>query len=125
MKLRMKGDSIRFRLTRSEVSRLASGGCVQEAVRFGPGPGQRLRYGLSCGEEGSIQARFLENEIEVVVPTALAKSWASSERIGLEAVQAAGPDSRLRILIEKDLACLSPREDEDESDAFPNPKTSC
>jgi hypothetical protein len=27
----------------------------------------------------------------------------------------------LRILVEKDFACLAPREGEDESDMFPNP----
>jgi hypothetical protein len=32
------------------------------------------------------------------------------------------PDGSLRITLEKDFACLAPREGEDESDNFPHPQ---
>lgn len=38
---------------------------------------------------------------------------------------ALGDGSTLRVLIEKDFACLTERVDEDELDNFPNPNVNC
>ena len=43
MKLRIKGNSIRLRLLRSEVERFTANGKISEEVRFGPGTAQALR----------------------------------------------------------------------------------
>ena len=57
----------------------------------------------------------------IYVPRAQADKWANTEQIGLEIEQKIGGGNLLRILIEKDFACLEPRAGEDERDAFPHP----
>jgi len=79
MKIRIRGNSIRFRLTRGDVDTFEKTGSVEETIHFGDALGGPLL---------------------------------------------ANPESEnpLRILVEKDFKCLQVRKDEDESDAFPNPK---
>jgi hypothetical protein len=43
----------------------------------------------------------------------------------LAGAQPAAADAELRIVVEKDFACLTAREGEDESDNFPNPNPTC
>jgi hypothetical protein len=59
--------------------------------------------------------------VEVRVPEKSARQWANSNEVGLSALQPLSAGDELRILVEKDFACLAPREDEDESDNFENP----
>lgn len=124
MKLRIRDDSVRLRLTRGEVASLVEGGRVDAEVRFGPAPGERLSYSIVLGGT-SLVARFSDGRIEVSVPEASARSWASSDVVGFEHVQEVGGGRTLRILVEKDFACLTTRPHEDDADAFPNPKASC
>ena len=121
MKLRVRGDSLRLRLTRSEVTALAHDGLVEESVAFGPG--RRLVYAIRSVPEGAppVAATLDGTRIEVALPAPDVRRWAESELVGLEGVQDAGEGRSLRILVEKDFACLKPRPNEDDADAFPNP----
>ena len=57
MKLRLQGNSVRLRLTRSEVERLRETGLVEESIEFGSG--ELLVYRLqSRREPGSVEATF-------------------------------------------------------------------
>jgi hypothetical protein len=47
--------------------------------------------------------------------------WAASELVSIDGEQGLDDGSVLRILVEKDFACLAPRAGEDESDMFPHP----
>ena len=47
--------------------------------------------------------------------------WANSDEVSLLAHQENNSMNALRLLIEKDFACLITREGEDDSDAYPNP----
>ena len=118
MKLRIRGDSLRLRLTRTEVRTLRDEGRVVEATRFGPRVA--LEYALVCEAVDAPVARFLDRRIEVALPRERARAWAESDEVGIEAEQAL-PEGALRLLIEKDFQCLAPREGEDDSDAFPHP----
>ena len=116
MKLRIRGDSIRLRLTRTEVAAVAQGQLVQEFTGF-PG-GIRFAYSLEPrADAAGISASFSDGRIVVALPLAQALAWANGDSVTL---QSGG------ILIEKDFACLKPRahEQEDESDMFPNPNLS-
>ena len=120
MKLRIKGDSLRLRLTRTEVEQLAATGSVEDRIRFGAD--SALVYRLSREEQGDqLTASFAQDAIEVHVPPTAARRWCSSDEVTLAGVQNKG-GADLRILVEKDFACLKPREDEDESDHFPHPQ---
>lgn len=121
MKLRIKGSSLRLRLTQGEVRKLESEGEVAEEVCFGAGP--RLTYRLRTDPQGAaISANFRDNIIDVRIPTAAALTWSTTDQVTLShAEPVAGGE--LRVVIEKDWNCLAPRSDEDESDNFPHPET--
>ena len=44
-----------------------------------------------------------------------------SEQVSIEADEALDDGDSLKILVEKDFACLAPREGEDETDMYPHP----
>ena len=123
MKLRIHRNSVRFRLGRSEVERLLETGKIQEHVSFGPESAHRLWYTLELSEtEPEICAAFDCTNLRIVLPTRLARRWASSDEVGIEAAQDVGggiSGEQLQVLIEKDFACLD--HPEDNADAYPNP----
>ncbi|GLC23785.1 DUF7009 family protein [Roseisolibacter agri] len=123
MKLRIKGNSIRLRLSRPDVARLARDGRVEETTAFGVRREDALAYAVESSPTiTDVAARLASGRITVVLPEALAREWASTDRVGIAAEQrGVGPDGAgvLQILIEKDFACLD-RRDED-ADAFANP----
>ena len=120
MKLRIKGDSLRLRLTQAEMRTLAERGEVEDRVSF-PG-GTALRYRLRVGnKENEISCTYKSNLIDVLIQKPLAERWWGTDLVTLSASQplTAG---ELRLVLEKDWACLAPREGEDESDQFPHPQ---
>ena len=123
MKLRIRGSSVRLRLTRGEVQRVAEGGRVEDAVAFGPT--QRLSYALVAADVSVPSATFDQAAIIVSIPHAQLHAWATSDDVGIEAQQSIGNGQALSILVEKDFACLTPRKGEDDGDAFPNPNETC
>lgn len=124
MKLRLKNNSVRFRLTQPETARLTSEGRVEEAIEFGPQAGGKFVFALETIEgKGEIRAIFDERRLTIFIPRERAAKWSETGQIGLEAEQNIGGEKTLRLLIEKDFACLAPRAGEDDSDAFPHPTT--
>ena len=123
MKIRMRGNSVRVRLTRGEVARLALEGRVEEATEFGPGPEGRLVYSLASSDEArGLRARFAEGRIHLTVPTDAARRWAASDEVSLEAEQQLDDGRSLRILVEKDFACLTKRAGAEDADTYPHPQ---
>ena len=120
MKLRIKGDSIRLRLTQHEVLQLAASGRVTARTRFGPD--RQLRYQVATADQlsGPV-ASFDADTIEVTLSRAAVERWAGGNEVSLHGEQRCG-DNALLILVEKDFQCLQPRPDEDEQDMFPHPK---
>ncbi|NVB40950.1 hypothetical protein G6O69_24130 [Pseudenhygromyxa sp. WMMC2535] len=120
MKLRIRADSLRLRLTQSEVRQLRAEGRVSEVIHFGPG--RALEYALVASEAAEHpQARYEGALVEVSLPLALAHTWAEGDAVSIRHEQAL-PEGALSLLIEKDFQCLAPREGEDDGDAFPNPQ---
>ena len=120
MKLRIKGPTLRLRLTQGEIGALAEHGVVEERVPFAPNVDlvYRLRRDSHARE---ISASYREGVVEVRIPEATARDWCTSEVVTLAHAQPL-PQGALQITLEKDFACLSPRADEDESDNFPHPQ---
>ena len=122
MKLRIRGNSIRLRLGRSEVSRMISDGVVGESTTFDAAGRQRLEYLLvSTPEVSFVSATFEESCVVVRVPADLVHAWGTSDEIGIDATQTTSDGSTLRILIEKDLECIDAPVEESQEDAFPRP----
>ena len=120
MKLRIKGPTLRLRLTQGEMQALLEAGVVEERVPFAPGTD--LVYRLKCDAAAhAISASFRNGVLEVLVPESNAREWCTTSQVTL-AYEQALPEGALRITLEKDFACLAPREGEDESDNFPHPE---
>jgi len=123
MKIRIRGNSIRFRLTRGDVDTFAKTGTIKETIHFGAAFGGQLTYRLQRANVSDLTSNFSNGEIIIEVPNDIATQWTNDQTfIGLEHLANAESEQPLRILVEKDFKCLQVRKDEDESDAFPNPK---
>jgi hypothetical protein len=123
MKLRIRGSSIRLRLSQAEVARFTETDRVDDAIAFGPG--QRLTYSLVAADVSAPTASFDVGVIVVSLPRDRARAWATGDDVSIDAKQHVAPDETLSILVEKDFACLAPRTGEDDTDAFPNPRGAC
>ena len=121
MKLRIKGNSMRLRISPSEMKRLLSEGRIEETIHFGPEPDARLTYALeqSASKEG-ITVSSRPHEVVVVLSTENARSWAEGDEVGIYGSFNVG-HGQLELVIEKDFACLDRREGNE--DTFANPKS--
>ncbi len=120
MKLRIRDDSLRLRLSRSEVAAIARGEPVTATMHVAPDAG--LTYTLAPSADVSAPRVTLTGaDLTVRVPVTAARAWAEGDDVAIRAHQPAG-ERKLRILVEKDFRCLAPRADEDEGDAFPHPR---
>lgn len=113
MKVRIKGNAVRFRLTRSEVERFAHEGVIKETTDFGDD--NHFTYVLQRAFEPRLKATFKNNILMLLVPEALADEWTDTDKVGIE--DSEGP---LTLLVEKDFRCLE-NVAEDQSDNYPNP----
>ncbi|MBT8086297.1 MAG: hypothetical protein HKN35_12070 [Woeseia sp.] len=121
MKLRIRGNSLRLRLTKREVAALIAHGEIAERIEFGIG--NALDYRLGMSETATeCHAVLGDGGIVVFVPASVATHWANSDSVSIQAAQPLSDNRALTILIEKDYACLVDRPGEDDSDAFPHPK---
>lgn len=119
MKLRIRGNTVRIRMTRSEVAELADTGHAEDRVRFSPT--DELRYGVAATVAGGLNVEFGASRLLVHVPRPLVDRWLAPTEVSIEGRQPIAGAEELEILVEKDFACLAPRAGEDESDLFENP----
>ena len=119
MKLRIQANSIRLRLSRSEVERFGAAGHIGESVEFQPG--NHFTYSIRTGE--SLGAVHDTDGIHIVVPQHLAQDWARTDRVSIEGAHPLAGGGTLEILIEKDFKCIHKSGDANE-DAYPNPLAS-
>ena len=120
MKLRIKGNSIRFRLTQSEVKIVEQTGLVKDQIKFSNSISLEYEIKVATGLE-YVEATYSEDKITLKVNESLIRDWAHSDQVTISSSLDLSSNENLTILIEKDFKCLSPR-DEDESDMFPHPK---
>lgn len=116
MKLRTRGNSIRLRLTQTEVEKFGAEGTVDESVSFGNQDNPNFCYSLEKSSAKTLGALFDNGRITIAVPNVIADRWVNSEQVSIK-----GEVGELQILIEKDFACLTERKGEDESDTYPHP----
>ena len=122
MKLRIKGNSIRLRLTQTEVKNFASSGIVEEITSVGP---QQLKYVLkSQTQDQPLKAGFNDNTLTVFMESNLASAWYDAEDVGYRHLSQTPEGDELFLLVEKDFVCLD-ETFEDQSDNYPNPNSTC
>lgn len=113
MKLRLYNDSLRLRLSQSEVAQFEREGRVDNVIDFPPDGA--LTYSIEAADVARLVARLNSGKVSVLVPKAMAQSWISTDQTAMEDA-ATTP----RILVEKDFQCLH-RSTEEDADGFPNP----
>jgi len=120
VKLRIRDNSVRLRLTRGEVDALRDQGLVIARTGF-PG-GREFQYVVESSPASvNPGALFSENVVTVRLPETTVLAWANSEQVSIAGEQILDDGEPLSILVEKDFTCLAPREGEDEEDMFPHP----
>jgi hypothetical protein len=112
MKIRIKSNSLRYRLTRGDVAQLMSAGYLEDKVNFG---NRALVYALKLGAGDRLSASFSDDTIVLCMSEKMIHELETTDRVGFEEV-AGG----LHLLVEKDFTCLDNAE-EDQSDNYPNP----
>jgi hypothetical protein len=121
MKLRIKGNSLRLRVSRSELAQFQAGGRIEETIHFTAAPEATLTYALESALRSSpVSVRYGSREITVILSQDRARIWGAEDEVGVYTTLDMGPAGSLEVVVEKDFACLD-RSDEDNSDAFANP----
>ncbi|CAN5337486.1 hypothetical protein BH09PLA1_BH09PLA1_00090 [soil metagenome] len=120
MKLRIRGNSVRVRLTKSEVSRLGDGNAVEQTTQFSKGCCLKSSVMPSTGVTTPL-VEFGDAGLTVFLPEQSVRRWARSDDVSIEAHQRLEPGKELQILVEKDFECIHSRM-EGNTDAFPNPR---
>lgn len=123
MKIRILGNRIRLRLTKSDVQQLKNTGEVSEKTFISSE--NFFQYTLKKVEtESSISANFTDGIMTLRISPENAQVLTDSDTITIEATQANNQDEGLFLLIEKDLKCLDHAR-EDQGDMYENPNTHC
>jgi Family of unknown function (DUF7009) len=120
MKLRIKGNSLRLRITPSELNCLLEIGRIEETISFAPDENARLTYALEHhADVPAMRVCYSPQEIAVVVSSQEIRRWAAAQDVGLygEVPNSCGG---LELAVEKDFACLD-KNDAENADTFPNP----
>lgn len=126
MKLRLKGNSIRVRLDRRDIERLIDEGHVDDAVQFGPG--LAFSYAVEAGPAPREQPKvsYISGRLTIQIDPVDVEEWLSGDRVGFDHQQPV-EGGVIRVLLEKDFACIDRPlgEEADDAYAFPNPSTVC
>ena len=121
MKLRIKGNSLRLRVSRSELAQFQAGGRIEETIHFTAAADATLTYALESALRSSpVSVRYGPREVTVILSPDRARIWGAEDEVGVYTTLDMGPAGSLEVVVEKDFACLD-RSDEDNSDAFANP----
>ena len=122
MKIRIQGNSIRIRLSKSEVNQLVTEGNVEEKTSF-----LNSSFGYCLKSVAGIEelsASYEADQIFMFVPESLLETWPANNVVGFEAYMPISETDTLYLLLEKDFKCLD-NTSEDQSDNFENPNKTC
>ena len=118
MKLRIRGQSIRFRLSPEDIATLGRGEPVKEILIFGPDAS--FTYGLVPADVSSVSVDPGGTALLILCPRALVSNLVDTGDVGFEGELSAPNRPSVKVLVEKDFQCLIPR-GEDDGMTFPNP----
>ena len=121
MKIRIKENSVRFRLTPTDVKKFCEEGGIEETTQFSS---TTFRYGVKQKQIEKLQVDFKDSAITLYVPESFAKDWHDNNVVGLDHHEELANGGAFYLLLEKDFACLD-HTHEDQTDKYPNPKAGC
>ena len=125
MKLRIRGNSVRVRMDRKDLAELLDRGHVGDEICFGIGRDQAVSYTVQLGSAARCQphVEYIAGHLLVTVNPVDAEGWRRSDEVGFDHKQVGEDGVVVRVLLEKDFACLDRPVGEESEDtfAFPNP----
>ena len=126
MKLRIKGNSIRVRLDRRDIEGLVDQGRIDDALRFGPGLAFSYAVEVGVAPRDRPNASYADGRLTIRIDPEDVEEWLASERVGFDHQQVVD-GGVVRVLLEKDFACIDRPfgEEADDAYAFPNPLAVC
>ena len=92
MKLRIKGNTLRYRLTRTDVDNLSGEGYLEEQTDF---PGNPFIYAVQLTDGQSLTASYIDNKITVSMSRNMIGELTDTNRVGFS-----NNDGQLHLLIE-------------------------
>ncbi|MBO9593690.1 MAG: hypothetical protein J7599_12350 [Niabella sp.] len=116
MKIRIKGNTLRYRLTRSEVAALWENGRLEAQTVF---TGNTLIYAIETAKDPMLSADFTGCSIVLSMPETMIDALYHTDQVGFE-----GVSGNIHLLVEKDFVCID-NTTEDQSDNYPNPSLTC
>jgi len=119
MKIRIRGNSVRFRLTKNEVEQLCQEQFIEEKTNF---PNLDFSYAVKASTTKNLEVDFAKNKISLQISKELLQGWDTNNKVGYSHSFPTSNGKTLDILLEKDFTCLEDR-GEDESNNYPNPKS--
>lgn len=100
MKLWIRGNSLRLRVSKTELARIAETGKAEDTVRFSSE--HSLRYGIEVRPTGAVTATFSAAGIFVALPKPRLDLWLRPNEVSVEGSQPIGGGKVLEIALEKD-----------------------
>jgi hypothetical protein len=120
MKLRIKGNSLRLRVSRSELAHFQAGDRIEETIRFAEAPEAKLTYALESAVQSSpVRVRYGFHDVTVILSEDQVRIWEAESEVGVYSNLDIGSAGSLDVIVEKDFACLD-RSDEENRDTFTN-----
>ena len=123
MKIRISGNTIRYRLSKSDLDAFATTGLLEETTEFLQNQLQYKIVRIPGSDE--LTADFAHGCITLFVPEQKLNDWANTSMVGLQADMPLPNGKELSILLEKDFKCIDAGPKEDQSDFFENPAKAC
>ncbi|HUQ66949.1 MAG TPA: hypothetical protein VM101_12385 [Flavitalea sp.] len=124
MKIRIQGNSIRYRLREPEVQNFKNHNSVTEIIQFGTHTSQKLRFVIQKSSCKHVSVDHADQTTTIHVPEAIANNWTDTDLVGFDAIIAITDGETLKVLVEKDFKCLD-GSIEDNVGAYPNPAEQC
>lgn len=128
MKLRIRENSIRVSVDRADLAELLERGRVLDVLRFGPGINRTFTYAVVVGLAlpAHPRADYSAGILVVTIDRGDAEAWSKGNQVGFDHEQAV-EGGTVRVILEKDFACLDRPEEDSAEDvwAFPNPSEVC
>lgn len=121
MKIRIKGNSVRYRLTKTDVKNFCLNGSIEEVCSFGT---SALTYAVEQKNSEAASASYEQNKITVYLPQILVRDWDKNDRVGFNLDMQINDNEKLIIIVEKDFKC-NDETTEDQSDNYENPSKVC
>ena len=119
MKIRIRGNSVRFRLTKNEVAQLCQEKFIAEETNFS---NLDFSYAVKVSDSKNLEINFSNNQILLQIPEKLIQGWETNTKVGFSHSVPTSNNKFIDLLLEKDFTCLEDR-GEDESNNYPNPKS--